>query len=342
MRRALHLAEKAFPECLPNPGVGAVVVHNDSIIGEGYTQAFGGKHAEVMAIESVEDPSLLKESELYVTLEPCNHHGKTGPCSHLIARHEVPKVHVALKDPFEKVNGSGISYLQEKDVEVENGLLAKEARWMNRRFFTFHEKKRPYILLKWAESADGFIAPEEQKKGEVFWISSSESQQMVHQWRAEEMAILVGTRTALQDNPHLTVRKTLGANPLRILIDRNLKVPSHFNLYSYEAPTYVFNEKYNSSRDQHHWICIDFEGDVLQQILDFLYQMNIQSLLVEGGAQSLQSFIDQDLWDEARVFRSKATLESGVSAPELNGQLTCSKSVSSDNLNVFLNPNSAP
>ncbi|HZH70213.1 MAG TPA: bifunctional diaminohydroxyphosphoribosylaminopyrimidine deaminase/5-amino-6-(5-phosphoribosylamino)uracil reductase RibD, partial [Flavobacteriaceae bacterium] len=242
MQRALFLAQKGRFTTSPNPRVGAVIVHKNKIIGEGYHRQFGEAHAEPNAVASVKDKSLLAESTLYVTLEPCSHHGKTPPCVDLILKHKIPEVFIASKDPFEKVNGSGIEKLREAGVNVKIGLLEKEALELNKRFFTFHQKKRPYIILKWAETADGFIGRlQSDPKKEDSWITSAESKQLVHLWRAEEDGILVGSNTALADRPQLDCREVFGKNPLRILIDENLDVPLSFAIFNKKAPTIVFN-----------------------------------------------------------------------------------------------------
>ena len=256
MKKCLELAQKGMGYVSPNPMVGCVVVFNDQIIGEGYHQEYGTSHAEVNAIENVKDKSLLKKSTLYVNLEPCAHFGKTPPCTNLIIESEIPKVVIGCIDSYSEVSGKGIEKMQNTGIEVIVGVLEKESRELNIRFFTFHEKKRPCVILKWAESKDGFIAPKNQNK--PFWMTSSESKKLVHKWRAEEEAILVGRITAKKDNPSLTVREVAGSNPLRIIIDTNLKLSSDLNLFNSEAKTIIFNTIESEETGTNQFVKIDF------------------------------------------------------------------------------------
>lgn len=340
MQRALYLAQKGRFSTSPNPRVGAVIVHNDRIIGEGYHRKYGEAHAEPNAIAAVSDKSLLKASTLYVTLEPCSHQGKTPPCVDLILEHQIPEVFIASKDPFEKVNGSGIEKLKAAGVKVEVGLLEKEALQVNKRFFCFHQKKRPYLILKWAETADGFMGRDQSdpEKSDN-WITSAESKQLVHLWRAEESGILVGQNTALIDNPALTCRLVEGNNPIRILIDEELKVPIDHRIFNEEAPTLVFNPQKSEVYGQTEFIQLDFSNSAqfIDQMLSKLHQKNIQSILIEGGSQTLQHFIDANLWDEARVFVGKKKFLKGVKAPTLNAVLSHSEMVSNDLLKHYRN-----
>lgn len=341
MRRCLDLARLGAGTVSPNPMVGAVIVHNDWIIGEGYTSPYGGAHAEVNAINDAirgigeqHIAAVLAQSAIYASLEPCAHHGKTPPCADLIAQWQIPKVYIACEDPFAKVNGLGIKKLQDSGAEVYVGLLSEEAKWLNRRFFTRIGKFRPYVILKWAETKDGFFAPED---GSQQWISSSASKQLVHRWRAEEDAVLVGARTALADNPSLTVREWEGRNPKRILIDRDLSVPKSHRLYDEQAATIVFNAKLTDR--QGHITYIELENYPLylpQNILYQLYLMDVQSLIIEGGAATLRQFIDAGLWDEARIFRSQQNWGKGISAPGLEGKLIDHVRVSTDELRVLV------
>jgi len=312
MQRALQLAKIGLANALPNPSVGAVIVYKDTIIGEGYTSAFGGSHAEVNAINSVKNQALLNESTLYVTLEPCSHFGKTPPCANLIVEKKIPKVVIGCVDPFAKVAGKGIQILKDNGIEVITGVLEKECQQSHKRFFTFHLKKRPYIILKWAQSADGFIAPIEKDKHEPVWLSNAYSRQLTHKWRSEEMAILVGKQTVLDDNPSLTTRSWEGKNPVRLFIDANNGIDNSFQILNEEAPTYRFTKIKKSEKD----VVIPFKN-MVQEICDFCFEQNLQSVIIEGGRQTLQSFIDAGIWDEARVFKTSVILNKGIFAPKL-------------------------
>lgn len=326
----------------PNPAVGAVIVCNKKIIGEGYTSAYGGAHAEVNAIQSVTDTSLLKEAALYVTLEPCSHYGKTPPCADLIVKYGIPKVVIGLLDPHEKVTGKGIQKLKDAGCEVTYGILEEECREHHKRFLTYHEKKRPYIILKWAETLDGFIAPEKGKRNtnpEPYWITNSYSRQLVHQWRAEEQAILVGTNTALEDNPKLDVRHWKGNNPFRIVLDRNLKIEGDYHILDGSIPTLVLTEVEDKSKhiEGIDYCHVDFSKDLAQQICNILWELNITSVLIEGGSQTLQTFLDAKLWDEARVFTGNTSFKEGIKAPEFSGSLVGTKKTGVDTLKTYRN-----
>lgn len=314
MRRALQLAKLGAGRVSPNPMVGCVIVHDDTIIGEGYHQQYGEAHAEVNAVSSVKDASLFPESTVYVTLEPCAHFGKTPPCADLLVSKKVKKVVIAIQDPFMKVNGAGIKKLKNGGVEVEVGMLSQEAREQNIRFFTYHQKKRPFVILKWAQTADGFIARENYDSK---WISNQYSRQLVHKWRTEEDAILVGKNTAIYDNPKLTARSWEGQNPIRIVIDRKLELEKSVHLFNDKAKTLIFNQKTEKTRNNLHYI--QYDGTT-EDILKKLYEQKIQSVIVEGGAMTLDSFIKENLWDEARVFSCKTTFGSGIKAPTITGQ----------------------
>ena len=323
LSRCIEIARHGLGTTAPNPMVGAVITHGDRIIGEGYTSPYGGPHAEVNAIRSVRQPELLRESTLYVTLEPCCHHGKTPPCTDLILQSGIPRVVIGLQDPHEKVAGQGIAQLRAGGCEVAVGVLEAACRRHHRRFLTFHERKRPYIILKWAQSPDGFLAPDpaRRKPGEPFWISGKRSRQLAHKWRTEEAAILVGTETALADNPSLTPRDWHGPAPLRILIDRTLRVPVHSHLLSGEASTLVVCEpgREMPSRPGVDYLPLDFGPGFEGQLCTALHQRHILSLLVEGGARTLASFLENDLWDEARVFEGPQALMGGIRAPQMIG-----------------------
>lgn len=338
MQRALELAAFGIGNVAPNPLVGCVIVHNDKIIGEGWHQKFGGPHAEVNAIYSVKNKELLTNSTLYVTLEPCNHFGKTPPCVDLILQFKIPKVVIATLDANPIVSGKGVERLRENGVDVTHGLLEQEARFQNRRFNTFHEKKRPYIILKWAQSADGFI----DKKREIgesgsFQISGKAAQIALHQWRSEEAAILVGKNTALIDNPKLNTRLWTGNNPLRIIIDTNLEVPRTHHIYDNSVRTFIFNRLETRAIFNTQLIQLDFSQSIIPKILEYAAFENIQSVLVEGGAQTLKTFIENKLWDEIRIIESDVILYDGIKAPQVNVGKTQTYNLGKDKLFVLFN-----
>lgn len=332
MQRCLQLAEKGLGQVAPNPMVGCVIVHNETIIGEGYHEQYGQAHAEVNAIRAVADESLLPEATLYVNLEPCSHHGKTPPCANLIIEKKIKRVVIGSYDPNPLVAGKGIALLQQHGVEVITEVLKPESDFLNRRFITYHTQHRPYIILKWAQSADGYIAP---TPAAPLWLTNHESKKLVHQWRTQEQAILVGTNTALTDNPQLTARLWPGKNPLRVVTDRQLRLPAHLHLLDGSTPTLVINEKENSSSGNTELVKIDFSANTEQQILTALYQHHITSVIIEGGAQLLHSFIQQQLWDEARVFTAPAKLNSGIAAPVIKGNTTSETKIGEDRLVVM-------
>ena len=334
MKKCLELAKKGMGYVSPNPMVGCVVVFNDQIIGEGYHQEYGTSHAEVNAIENVKDKSLLKKSTLYVNLEPCAHFGKTPPCTNLIIESEIPKVVIGCIDSYSEVSGKGIEKMQNTGIEVIVGVLEKESRELNKRFFTFHEKKRPYIILKWAESKDGFMAPLNQNK--PFWMTSSESKKLVHKWRAEEEAILVGRITAKKDNPSLTVREVAGSNPIRIIIDKNLKLSSDLNLFNSEAKTIIFNTIKSEETGTNQFVKIDFNY-LIENILEELHKQNIQSVIIEGGSTTLQSFVDANIWDEARIFTANKLFSQGLKTPIIEGEIILEEEIGTDTLEIIIN-----
>ncbi|MEX1188263.1 MAG: bifunctional diaminohydroxyphosphoribosylaminopyrimidine deaminase/5-amino-6-(5-phosphoribosylamino)uracil reductase RibD [Bacteroidia bacterium] len=320
MRRALELARRGLGSVAPNPMVGCVIVHNNEIIGEGWHRQYGEAHAEVNAINSVNDKDILSKSTLYVTLEPCSHFGKTPPCADLILKYKIPKVVIASIDPNPLVAGRGISKLRDAGLEVIEGVLQDESNFLNRRFITFHEKKRPYVILKWAQSADGFIdsVRQDDSKGS-FAISSTSSHQLSHKYRTEEQAILIGKSTALNDLPQLTSRLWPGKNPLRILIDPMLEVPSHNPVLNTDSRTLVFNKLETRQIFNVDRIQLDFSKPVLNNILDYLYYEGIQSVIVEGGKFTLERFIKAELFDEIRRFTSlKLKIKNGLKAPEIS------------------------
>lgn len=316
--RCIQLAKNGLCNAAPNPMVGAVIVHNDTIIGEGYHIRCGEAHAEVNAVRSVKDESLLKESTIYVSLEPCSHHGKTPPCADLIINKGIPRVVVGCQDPFSLVAGRGIAKLREAGIEVKVGVLEEECRQLIRRFVTFNTLRRPFITLKWAESADGFIDLH-RTEGHPYIFSSPLSSMLVHKRRAEHSAILVGRRTALLDNPSLTTRNWFGKNPVRMVIDKDLALPKHLALFDGSVRTLVFTQREDTSnRPNVEHIRLDFKIDILPQIMEVLYKEKLQSLMVEGGSILLQSFIDAGCWDEAYIEQSDAHLKDGVKAPSFS------------------------
>lgn len=330
MQICIDLALKGFPLAFPNPMVGCVIVHNDSIIGQGYHKQCGSHHAEVNAIASIENKELLEQSTLYVSLEPCAHFGKTPPCADLIVKSKIPRVVIGSLDTFSKVNGKGIQLLKEAGIDVVTNILEKECRAINKRFFTFHEKKRPYVILKWAQSSDGYIAPLNQK--EPLWISSPESKKLVHQWRSQEQAILVGRKTAELDNPLLTTREVEGKNPIRIVLDRELSLIKDLLIFNDDAPTLVVNDKLSS---ENHFK-VDFDN-LAPSLLKELHSRNIQSIIIEGGAQTLNTFIEAKVWDEARVFTSKKILEKGIQSPLIQSVINHSEIIGNDKLTYYIN-----
>jgi diaminohydroxyphosphoribosylaminopyrimidine deaminase/5-amino-6-(5-phosphoribosylamino)uracil reductase len=316
MQRCIQLAKKGAGNVAPNPMVGAILVYNDLIIGEGFHKKYGEAHAEVNCVNSVKEDNehLIEKSILFVSLEPCAHFGKTPPCTNLIIQKKIKKVVIGCQDIFKEVSGKGIQKLNDAGIEVVLGVLQKECLELNKRFFTFHQKQRPYIILKWAQSINGKIG---SLKGERILISNDYSNRVVHKWRSEEAAILVGTNTALNDNPSLTTRLWKGKNPVRIVIDKELKLPSSLKVFNNDTDTIIFNKIKNGSDSNIRFIKIDSDN-FLQFILHSLYNLNIQSVLVEGGAKTLQSFIDKGLWDETRVITNKKLIiEDGVDAPQL-------------------------
>jgi len=321
MERCIQLALKGLGNVAPNPMVGCVIVSRGKIIGEGYHEYYGGPHAEVNAIHSAENKELLKDSVLYVSLEPCNHHGKTPPCSDLIIKYKIPEVVIGCTDSFEKVAGKGIEKLKNAGIKVTTGVLENECRKLNKRFFTFHEKKRPYIILKWAQTEDGFISkfPEDIKSKSDNWITGEESKILAHQLRASEQAILIGTNTVKIDNPELTTRLATGKNPLRIIIDKNLILPENLNVFDKSTPTLVINHFKNEMHQNLEYIKTDWKN-VAEEIITVLYKKGITSLIVEGGSKTLNAFISANIWDEAMVFTGNKKFEKGIKAPSVKGE----------------------
>jgi diaminohydroxyphosphoribosylaminopyrimidine deaminase/5-amino-6-(5-phosphoribosylamino)uracil reductase len=336
LSRCIQLAQNGLGTTYPNPMVGSVIVYEDQIIGEGWHKKAGEPHAEVNAVNSVKDKSLLQKATIYVSLEPCSHFGKTPPCCDLIIRNKIPNVVIGTVDPNEKVAGNGIKKLIEAGINVTVGILESECNALNKRFFTFHQKRRPYVILKWAESQDGFIAPNERNEKKPVWITNQYSRQLVHKWRSEEQAILVGTQTAIDDNPKLDVRDWTGNSPVRIVLDRNNRIPKESHLLDNQAKTIVFCQT-NTHANQENLIFerIDFEQNIALQIVEVLYKHQIQSVIIEGGNQTLQTFIDENLWDEARIFKGQSIFKNGTKAPTIALKTNQKQFVLEDELIIF-------
>jgi len=316
MHRCLELAQLGSGYTAPNPMVGAVLVHEGRIISEGYHQQYGGPHAEVNCINSVskQDKDKISRSVLYVSLEPCSHFGKTPPCTDLIIASKIPEVVIGCRDPFKEVDGKGIEKLQTAGVKVVYGILERECQQLNKRFFTFNIKHRPYIILKWAETADGKIAGNGTDR---LLISNEQTSRLVHKWRSEEASILVGTNTALLDDPELTTRNWSGSSPIRLVIDMDLKLPSTLKLFNKKQRTVIFNTIKDEEQENLTYYQVTEDVSLVHQIVNALYQMKIQSVLVEGGARLLQSFIDEEMWDAIRVIKNEELkINNGLNAPE--------------------------
>ena len=335
MRRCLELALLGSGHVAPNPMVGAVLVYEDRIIGEGYHELYGKAHAEVNCIASVkpEDQPLIPLSTIYVSLEPCAHHGKTPPCADLIVARNIPRVVVGCRDPFPQVNGKGIEKLLAAGIEVEVGVLEKECIALNKRFFHFHTRHRPYIVLKWAQTANGLIAGE----GSRLLISNEVTNRLVHKWRSEEAAILVGSRTALLDDPALTSRLWTGPDPIRLVVDKELQLPKVLQLFDKKVKTIVFNNHKQEDEGPIQYYQLSTDSSLIHQLVLALHHLKIQSVLVEGGARLLQSFIDEDYWDEARVITNDdLEIPAGLPAPRLQqGTLVSRESLLSDSIRYY-------
>ena len=336
MQRCLQLAQLGAGNTAPNPMVGAVLVHDDKIIGEGYHQQYGQAHAEVNCINNIleENKSLINKSTLYVSLEPCAHFGKTPPCADLIIKMKIPKVVIGCRDSYKEVDGKGIEKLKAAGVEVVTGILEKEARDLNKRFFTFYEKQRPFIILKWAQSSNHKIANADYSR---VLISNDYTNRLVHKWRSEEAGIMVGTNTALYDNPSLTNRYWSGNNPVRIVIDKELKIPITHHLINDGQKTIIFNKFKKEDAGNIFYRKIEGEGSIIKQVINCLFEMKFQSVLVEGGARLLQSFIDEDCWDEVRVIiNEQLVIENGINSPVLkNFSLIKTETVFSDTIHKY-------
>jgi diaminohydroxyphosphoribosylaminopyrimidine deaminase/5-amino-6-(5-phosphoribosylamino)uracil reductase len=338
MRRCLELATSGLGYVAPNPLVGAVLVYNNEIIGEGFHRKYGEAHAEVNAIRMVADQLKLEKSTMYVNLEPCAHMGKTPPCTDLIIEKNIPRVVVGTSDPNSIVAGKGIQKLKQAGVDVIANVLTEECRELNKRFFTYHEKKRPYIILKWAQTSDGFmdLVRKPSEPVGVNWISNSLSRKLVHKWRAEEQAILTGTNTILYDDPELTVRLWEGNSPLRIIIDRNLRIPKSANVFDNSVATIVFNEKTGKVNGKTEFFKLKPDNSI-EQILEILYTREILSVLVEGGKQIFEYLIRNKLWDEARIFIGEKNFKKGLKAPAIDTAIRDTEKILSDKLIIYRN-----
>ena len=349
IKRCIDLAKNGLGTTYPNPMVGSVIVYEDTIIGEGWHKKAGEPHAEVNAVNSVKDKSLLKKATIYVSLEPCSHFGKTPPCCDLIIKNKIPNVVIGTVDPNVKVAGNGIKKLIEAGIHVTVGILEAECQELNKRFFTFHQKKRPYIILKWAESQNGFIAPLEilrypeisgqnDNEKKPVWITNVYSRQLVHKWRTEEQAILVGTQTVIDDNPKLNTRDWYGNNPIRLVLDQNNRIPKDSHILNNQAKTIVFSKsKTTIKKENTIFEVIDFNQNIAVQIIEVLYNHQIQSVIIEGGRQTLQTFIDENLWDEARIFIGNMQFTAGTKAPILDKNLFEKYSIDQDELIISRN-----
>ena len=341
INRCIQLAQNGLGRTYPNPVVGSVIVYKDRIIGEGWHQKAGEPHAEVHAVNSVKDKNLLSKATIYVSLEPCSHYGKTPPCSNLIIDSGIKKVVIGTVDPFAEVAGKGIKKLMDAGCEVRVGVLEQQCRDLNKRFFTFHTKLRPYIILKWAQTLDGFLAPIPKKdaKRQPVWITQKYSQQLVHKWRAIEQAIMVGTSTAVMDNPKLNTRLWHGPDPVRVVLDRSLRIPQESYLFDGSVKTIVLTEKLPEIKTSKNVIfeSLDFNKDLPKQICEILYRHEVQSVIIEGGRETLQTFISVNMWDEARIFTGKIHFREGIKAPKLQGKFSSQTNIGADDLKIYFN-----
>ncbi len=338
MKRCLELAKNGIGTARPNPSAGAVIVYKNTIIGEGYTSPYRGLHAEVNAIHSVKNEELLEKSTIYVTLEPCCHYGKTPPCSDLIIAKKISHIIIGTMDTNNLVAGKGIEKLKKNGCRVTVGILENECKKHHKRFFTVQNKKRPYIILKWAQTPNGFIAPKHKKQQRPVWISNEYSKQLVHKWRAEEHAILAGKTTVLADNSKLNVRSWTGNNPIRIILDKMLKLPHELSVFDGLVKTIVITKvKKVNTHENLIYEEIDFSNKVADQICNILQKHQIQSVIIEGGAKTLQTFIDENLWDEARVFIGENEFNDGIEIPVLNSKLKKEEKLKNDTLRTYFN-----
>lgn len=333
MRRCIQLAANGLGTTYPNPLVGSVIVYKDKIIGEGWHRKAGSSHAEVEAVNSVAEKSQLQHSTLYVNLEPCSHFGKTPPCADMIIAQQIPKVVIGTRDPHSVVAGKGIEKLRANGVEVIEDVLTEECHELNKRFFTFHKLNRPYIILKWAETMDGYIAPDCRDIASPVWVTNKYSRQLVHKWRTEEQAILVGTKTVLDDNPFLTARLWSGRNPVRVAIDKNGILSKDSHIFDNQAKTIIF-----TAADAHYpgeTEMVKVKADFIPEIINELYHRGIQSVIIEGGSKTLQYFIDAEIWDEARIFKGAGEFGSGTKAPKIEAEIYQKQNILDDQLLIL-------
>jgi diaminohydroxyphosphoribosylaminopyrimidine deaminase/5-amino-6-(5-phosphoribosylamino)uracil reductase len=342
MYRCIELAKKATGNTYPNPMVGSIIVHRGKIIGEGFHKKAGEAHAEVIAVNSVKNMELLKESTLYVNLEPCAHQGRTPACSTFIIENKIPRVFIGCEDSFSKVAGKGVEMMRSAGIDVKIGILEKESRELNKRFFTFHEKKRPYIILKWARTIDGFIDFERKPTTPVKpnWITDENARVIVHKWRAEEQAIMIATNTAEKDNPKLNLRDWAGNQPTRIVLDRDLRLKDELFLFDGTQSTLVFTGRQKENRKNVEYIRINFDDGFCEQLFEELYKRELQSVFIEGGAKFLQYLIDSGHWDEAREFIGDVKFFKGTAAPRINQQAFKKENISGSKLYLYKNRNS--
>ncbi len=326
INRCLQLAKNGLGTTYPNPMVGCVIVHKNKIIGEGWHRKAGEPHAEVLAIASVKNKLLLQKSTIYVSLEPCSHFGKTPPCCDLIIAYNIPNVVIGTIDPFAKVAGRGVKNLKNAGKNVTVGVLEKECLELNKRFFTYHTKKRPFIILKWAKTLDEFIAPESKKEKKPVWITSNYSRQLVHKWRSEEQAILAGTNTVMEDNPTLNVRDWTGNNPVRIILDKNNRISKNLHIFDNKQNTIILNKE-----------LLFFSDNLASEIASYLYKKEIQSVIIEGGKQTLETFIQANLWDEARIFTGNTQFFNGIKAPNIRGKIVSQDVIENNQLLIYSN-----
>ncbi|NQY11602.1 MAG: bifunctional diaminohydroxyphosphoribosylaminopyrimidine deaminase/5-amino-6-(5-phosphoribosylamino)uracil reductase RibD [Flavobacteriales bacterium] len=338
MQRCLELAKNGLGNVSPNPLVGCVIVHNKQIIGEGYHRQYGETHAEVNAINSVKDKSLLPDAEIYINLEPCSHYGKTPPCCDLIIEHGIKKVFIGSNDSSQEVSGKGIEKLIAAGHNIKTGVLHEEAIGINRRFYTYHKHRRPYIILKWAKTLDGFIDKIRDYENEkAARISNEISRSLVHKWRSEEDAIIVGTNTAVRDNPQLNVRDWSGKNPLRIVLDRDLRLPDSLRVFKDGQSTVVYTAQEKTDTDDIEYAKINFDEHLVKNIIADLYNRNIQSVIVEGGKMLLDAFIDSNMWDEARVLVGNNTFGDGIPTPVIKLPTVCIEDIDDNKLLTYRN-----
>lgn len=336
----MQIAKNGLGFTRPNPSVGAIIVLGDEIIGEGYTSFYGGNHAEVNAINNVKNKDLLSSATLYVTLEPCSHFGKTPPCADLIVKHQFKNVVIGCIDSNSLVAGKGVERLKKAGINVFVGVLEKECLEHHKRFFKTQTSKRPYVILKWAETKNGLIAPLEKEQQEPVWISNKYSQQLVHKWRAKEHAILVGTNTVISDNPKLNVRNWKGNNPVRIVLDRSLRIPENLSVFDGSIRTIVIFDKENTQKKAYKNVIfeqINFSENIAGQICEVLQKHKIQSIIIEGGRQTLQTFINSNIWDEARIFIGDLEFNDGLSAPIIKEKIKEEIKIKNDVLKVLNN-----